>query len=161
MAGGNNTRGGNAAYIGHKAADIGHHRNVLADSGLLRREPDVFRSGRSAYRIAEPHVAFYQVGSGVVADPSRRSQIEVDVVLLAPAVPGEARRVLSLGEAKWGEVMGTRHVERLRRARDLLAGRGYDTRDTFLACYSGAGFEPGMGGDVLAVGLDRICTEPE
>lgn len=36
--------------------------------------------------------------------------------------------------------MGIRHVERLRRARDLLADRGFDTSETVLACYSAAGF---------------------
>jgi AAA+ ATPase superfamily predicted ATPase len=81
-----------------------------------------------------------EVGSGVVADPANRTQIEVDVVVLAPAEHGRPRRVLSLGEAKWDQVIGVRHTERLRRARDLLAVRGFDTRDTVLACYSGAGF---------------------
>jgi AAA+ ATPase superfamily predicted ATPase len=210
VASGNSTRGGIAGYIGRKASDIGHHLNVLEDSCLLRRDSDLFRSGRSQYRIAEPLITFYQVvmrprwgllesgraaavwadakprflsqvlgphfeqmcreyattapvfgglpgdvGSGVVT--GGREQIEVDVAVLAPAVPGEPRRVLSLGEAKWGDVMGARHVDRLRRARDLLAGRGYDTRDTVLACYSGAGFEPGLRSDgVLTVGLDEL-----
>jgi uncharacterized protein len=45
--------------------------------------------------------------------------------------------VLSLGEAKWDKVMGTGHLERLRRARDLLAVKGYDTEQTRLSCYSG------------------------
>jgi AAA+ ATPase superfamily predicted ATPase len=201
VAAGNNTRGGIASYIGRKAADIGHHLNVLEDCRLLRREADLFRSGRSRYRIAEPLITFYhavmrpqwgllesgraaavwagakarfsaqvigphfeqlcrewaldapaeafgalpgQVGSGVVTDAARRSGIEVDVVVLAPVVPGEPRRVLSLGEAKWGETIGTRHIERLGRARELLAARGYNTRDTVLACYGAAGFEPGI-----------------
>jgi AAA+ ATPase superfamily predicted ATPase len=197
VAEGNSTRGGIASYIGRKAADIGHHLNVLEDCGLLRRDPDVFRSGRSCYRLAEPLVSFYQVvmrpqwgplesgrgravwqdarvrflsqvagphfeelcrayalavpanvfrglpgevGSGIVHDPVRRKDIQVDVAVLGPAVPGEPRRVLSVGEAKFGDVMGARHVQRLRRARDLLGGRGYDTSETILACYSGAGF---------------------
>jgi hypothetical protein len=37
--------------------------------------------------------------------------------------------------------MTMRHLERLRRARDLLSVRGYDTRAAKLACYSGAGFD--------------------
>jgi uncharacterized protein len=216
VAAGNNTRGGIAGYIGRKAADIGHHLNVLEDSHLLVREPDVFRSGRTVYRIAEPLITFYQVimrpqwgllesgraelvwrdarsrfaaqvigphferlcrayaltappelfgalpgevGAGVVADPQRRRQIEVDVAVFAPAVPGEQRRLLCLGEVKWGEVMGVRHVDRLRRARDLLADRGYDTRDTVLACFGGAGFEPDLtdsGERVRTIGLDDI-----
>lgn len=224
VANGNGTRGGIASYIGRKAADIGHHLNVLEDCGLLRREPDVFRPGRSRYRVAEPLVTFYQVvmrpqwgqlesgrgnavwqdararflaqiagphfeqlcreyalqapaatfgalpgevGAGVVADPARRGAIDVDVVVLGPAVPGEPRRVLSLGEAKFGDVMGARHLQRLRRARELLADRGYDTRGTVLAGYSGAGFEPGLsagaacGERVALIGLDELYAGPE
>jgi hypothetical protein len=59
--------------------------------------------------------------------------------VLAPAEPGQRRRILSLGEAKWGQVMGRQHVERLGRARDLLSAT-FDTTDCVLACYSGAGF---------------------
>ncbi len=79
------------------------------------------------------------VGSGVVNDSANRSQIEVDVVVLAPAEPGRPRRILSLGEVKWGEVMSGAHVARLARARDLLSS-SYDTAGCALACYSAAGF---------------------
>lgn len=211
---GNNTRGGIAGYIGRKATDIGHHLNVLEDACLLRREPDLFRAGRSTYRIAEPLITFYQVvmrpqwgllesgraemvwrdakprflaqvlgphfeqlcrefaavappevfgglpgevGSGVVADPARKSQIQIDVAVLAPALPGEQRKVLSLGEAKLGDMMGHRHVERLARARDLLAAKGFDTTGTVLACYSGAGFTPDLTG-ALTIGPEQLLT---
>jgi uncharacterized protein len=53
----------------------------------------------------------------------------------------QPRRVLSLREAKWGEVMRLRHLARLARARDLLAAKKYDTSATILACYSAAGFD--------------------
>ena len=212
VAAGNGTRGGIANYVGRKATDIGHHLTVLEDSGLVRRQQDVFRARRSTYRVAEPLVVFYQVvmrpqwgllesgrarnvweaararflsqvvgphfeqlcrdfallapadlfgelpgeiGSGVVPDHSRRTQIEIDVVVLAPAVPGRRRKLLSLGEVKWGETMGRRHVERLDRARQLLSA-DYDTSDTVLACYSGAGFEPGLDPKVLTIGLDDL-----
>jgi len=82
-----------------------------------------------------------EVAAGTVADPGQRSQIQLDVVVFAPAVPGEPRRILSLGEAKWGETMTGRHLDRLRRARDLLAPKGYHTRDTVLACYGANGFD--------------------
>ena len=82
-----------------------------------------------------------EVAAGVVADPLRRSQIQVDVAVFAPDDPGRQRRVLSLGEAKWDTVMAPGHLGRLRRARDLLAVRGYDTSATRLTCYSGAGFD--------------------
>lgn len=215
VAAGNNTRGGIAGYIGRRAADIGHHLGVLEDCRLLRRDPDVFRPGRSSYRIAEPLITLYQVvmrpqwgllesgragavwadaqarfsaqvlgphfeqlcrewaldagagvfgalpgtvGSGAVADPARRDRIEIDVAVLAPAVPGEPRRVLTLGEAKWGKRLGARHVDRLRRTRDLLAARGFDVRDTVLACYSGVGFEAGIEemADVRTVAVTQL-----
>ena len=75
----------------------------------------------------------------MVNDSARRTQIQIDVAVLAPQEPGRPRRILSLGEAKWGEVMGGQHVERLARARDLLSA-SYDTADCVLACYSAAGF---------------------
>lgn len=83
-----------------------------------------------------------EVGHGTIADPASKTQVEIDVAVLAPAEPGSRRRVVSLGEAKWGDVMGLRHLARLRRARALLEIRGYDTSDTVLACYGGAGFDP-------------------
>jgi AAA+ ATPase superfamily predicted ATPase len=103
-----------------------------------------------------------EIGSGVVPDPANRTQIEVDVVALAAQEPGCPRRILSLGEAKWGEVMGRHHLERLARARDLLERKGYDTRDTVLACYGAAGFSEELrasAGDdsrVRLIGLDRL-----
>jgi uncharacterized protein len=80
------------------------------------------------------------VGYGIVTDSANRGQIEVDVIVLAAPEPGKPRRILSLGEAKWGKVMDLRHAERLARARDLLAVKGFDTRQTILACYSSGGF---------------------
>lgn len=80
-----------------------------------------------------------EVGSGVVTDPANRTQIEIDVVVLAPREPGRPPRLLSLGEVKWGKVMDRHHVERLARARDLLSD-SFDTSGCVLACYSTAGF---------------------
>ncbi|MFC0863657.1 ATP-binding protein [Sphaerimonospora cavernae] len=213
VAAGNGTRGGIAGYIGRKAADIGHHLNVLEDSCLLRKEADVFRQGRSIYRVCEPLITFYQmvmrpqwgllesgrarsvwldartrfrdqvigphfeqlcrefarvepvfgelpgeVGAGVVADPSRRSQIQVDVVVFAPAVPGQPHRVLALGEVKWGKRLTLEHAARLQRARELLAAKGLDVRDTVLACFSGAGFDPALRTEsgVRLIGLEDL-----
>lgn len=215
IAEGNPTRGGIANFIGRKTADISHPLMVLEDSGLVVREPDAFRAGRTWYRIAEPLIVFYQavmrpqwrrlelgqaeavwrdarhrfeaqvvgphfealcrdhalragaelfgaepgeVLSGTVADPAGRSQIQLDVVVLAASEP---RRILALGEAKWGEVFGRRQLERLRRARDLLAAKGYETRETALVCYGGGGFEPDLTGDrVLLVGPERLTGSP-
>ncbi|MFC0864799.1 ATP-binding protein [Sphaerimonospora cavernae] len=199
VAEGNNTWGGIAGHIGYKSSDIAHPLNVLEDCGLLVKEKDAFRSGRTRYRIAEPLITFYQaimrpewtdlglglgeevwrrsrqrflskvmgphfetlcreyalrygrehfgeggigeIAAGTVADPAAKTQIDVDVAVLGPAYPGESRTIRSLGEAKWDKVMGLRHLERLRRARDLLSAKGYDTSGTTLACYSGAGFD--------------------
>jgi uncharacterized protein len=197
VAAGNRTWTGIAGYVGRKSPEIAHPLNVLEDCGLLAKEPDAFRSGKSTYRIVEPLITFYQaimrpdwsrlelgeaaavwrdqhavfgsqvvgrhfeslcrdfalraasttfggspgeVLTGIVNDPANRTQIEVDVVVFAPASAGRPRRLLSLGEAKWGQVMGPSHVARLAKARDLLAVKGYDVADTVLACYSGAGF---------------------
>ncbi|MGH3246564.1 MAG: AAA family ATPase, partial [Trebonia sp.] len=102
------------------------------------------------------------VAAGVVPDPANRTQIQVDVAVLGPEVPGEPRRVLSLGEAKWGKIMTPAHTRRLRHARDLLAVKGYDTSATRLTCYSGAGFdddlrtEAGHDNRIQLVGLDTL-----
>lgn len=102
-----------------------------------------------------------EVGSGVVNDQAGRTQIEIDVAVLAPAEPGQRQRLLSLGEVKWGEVMSSHHVDRLARARDLLASN-FDTTGCVLACYSGAGFTDELtaasakGGRVALFGLNDI-----
>jgi uncharacterized protein len=102
------------------------------------------------------------VGAGVVNDAPNRSQIQIDVAVLAAGQTGLPRRILSLGEAKWGEVMTLGHVSRLRRASDLLAVKGYDTSSTKLTCYSGAGFSPDLRDEakrnprVQLVGLEAL-----
>lgn len=217
IATGNTTNGGIASFIGRKSDEISHPLNVLEDCALITKEPDLFRTGRSRYRIVEPLITFYEaimrrrwtelerdraaevwgatrptfltqvagphfeavcrdfaidaapevfgalpaeVGSGTVNDPAGRTQIEIDVVVMAAQESAAPRRILSLGEAKWGEVMGVGHLSRLERARDLLAAKGFDTSGTVLACYSGAGFtdqlRTGDHSDVVLVGLDRL-----
>ncbi|GAB7042093.1 MULTISPECIES: ATP-binding protein [Catenuloplanes] len=59
IASGNAQRGGIASYLGRKSSDLAHPLNVLEDSGLVTREPDVFRDNRTTFRIAEPLVTFY------------------------------------------------------------------------------------------------------
>lgn len=220
VAEGNNTSGGIANYVGRKSNEVAHPLRVLEDCRLLVKEPDLLRSRRSRYRIAEPLITFYQaimsrewarlelgggstvwpgarprflaqvtgphfeaicrdyaitaepsvfgqlpgeVGSGVVSDPTNRTQIEVDVVVLAPAEPSRPREILSLGEVKWDKVMDLRHVQRLRRARDLLAVKGFDTRNALLTCYSGAGFDreltAAQGTDIQLVSLDQLYAD--
>ncbi|HEV2345504.1 MAG TPA: hypothetical protein VGS97_15505 [Actinocrinis sp.] len=101
-----------------------------------------------------------EVGFGEVNDPDGRSQLEVDVVVLASQNSHEKPRILSLGECKWGEVMGHGHVRKLERARELLQRKGFDTRDTALACYSGVGFTEELRaetrGDLRLIGLEQL-----
>ncbi|WP_327729121.1 ATP-binding protein [Streptomyces sp. NBC_00487] len=218
VAQGNSTRGGIAGYIGRKSVDISHPLNVLEDSHLLVRESDVFRAGKSQYRITEPLINFYEavmrpawarlesgqaaevwgqaaerfaaqvagphfeavcreyvigpgrsllstslgeVGSGVVTDSAERRQLQVDVAVAEPGSGGRRPSVGLLGEAKWGTVMGVGHLERLSRAREVLAGRGYDTDRCGLAFFSAAGFSDALRteaerGGVLLVGLDEL-----
>ncbi len=217
IATGNTANGAIASYTGRRSDQIAHPLNVLEDCALIAKEPDLFRTGRSHYRIVEPLITFYEaimrrrwtelergrsqavweatrptfakqvagphfeaicrdfaveaetdlfgdipaeVGSGVVNDPATRSQIEIDVVVFAAQDSNAPRRILSLGEAEWGEAIGHGHVQRLERARELLASKGYDTRDTVLACYSGAGFTEELRADprrdLVLIGLDRL-----
>ncbi|MET9759322.1 ATP-binding protein [Streptomyces sp. NPDC006372] len=218
VAQGNATRGGIAGYIGRKSVDISHPLNVLEDSHLLVREADVFRAGKSQYRITEPLITFYEaimrpawarlesgqaaevwarsaerfasqvagphfealcreyvlgpgrsllgtslgdVGSGVVTDSRERRQIQIDVAVVESGSGGGKPAVALLGEAKWGTVMGTNHLGRLERARELLAGRGMDTTHCGLACFSAAGFSDALRGEaerggVLLIGLDEL-----
>ncbi len=103
-----------------------------------------------------------EVCSGVVSDPVAKQQIEVDVVIFAVRRPNEQRRILSLGEVKWGETMGHGHIARLARARDLLAQKGFDTRNTKLTCYSAAGFTNELHADTSTdhtlIGLDQLYS---
>ncbi|WP_230878507.1 ATP-binding protein [Planomonospora sp. ID67723] len=108
---------------------MGPHFEALCREFALRHAREVFEGGVG------------QVSAGTVVDPATRKQIQVDVAVLGPAYPNEPRAVRSLGEAEWDKVMGVGHLARLRRARDLLAAKGYDTSRTVLACYSGAGFD--------------------
>lgn len=131
---------------------VGPHFEHLCRSFAAVAEPDLFGDVPA------------EVAAGAIGDPSRREQIQVDVVVLGQPEPGRPRRVLSLGEAKWGTVMGTGHVERLRRARELLANRGFDTRDTKITCYGGAEFDSDLRSspppDVRLVPLERLYAEP-
>ncbi|MER5226563.1 hypothetical protein [Streptomyces flaveus] len=102
-----------------------------------------------------------EVGAGVVTDPKERRQIQIDVAVVEPGSGGSRPSVAVLGEVKWGTVMGVTHLERLSRARELLAGRGMNTPHCRLACFSAAGFSDALRteaarGGVLLVGLDEL-----
>lgn len=120
-----------------------------------------------AGRYAEPSVfarpgpvpAYAQVGSCVVNDSAQRTNHEVDVLVLAPQ-DGGRRRVLSIGEVKWGTRMGLPHLERLLRVRDLLAARtDLDAADALPACYGGAGFSDELRAEAAAGRV--LLVDPE
>ncbi|WP_206305578.1 AAA family ATPase [Actinacidiphila soli] len=101
-----------------------------------------------------------RVAQGTVADPERRTSIELDVVVHG-AIGQDNGILLSIGEAKWNKVMDLRHLERLQHALRLLAAKGIDTTHSKPACYSGLGFsddlrEAERRGDVVLVDLDRL-----
>jgi hypothetical protein len=54
--------------------------------------------------------AFFQVLCFL--DAAQRAQVQIDVVAFAAPEPGVSRRILSLGECTWGEVMGPGHLAR-------------------------------------------------
>ncbi|WP_033339708.1 hypothetical protein [Catenuloplanes japonicus] len=77
------------------------------------------------------------------------------MVALAAPEPNAPRRILSLGEATWGETIGHHH-HCLTRARDLLTLKGYDTTHTALTLYGAAGFTPDP--RILLVDLPRLYS---
>ncbi len=220
VADGNGTRGGIAGYIGRKATDLQHPLTVLEDAGLLTREPDPLRSGRSRYLIAEPLITFYQAvmrpawtaleqrrgadvwrrsqrryaaavlgpafeeivrqwalrfaapetlggivaeaSAAVLTDPASRTSVELDLVAFGEPPMGDSPRpLLAIGEVKWGRTLGMADLERLARARDLLATRpGLDARHVRLVLVSGSGFTDDLrrraGGD-----QDVVLVDPE
>jgi AAA+ ATPase superfamily predicted ATPase len=82
-----------------------------------------------------------RVASGTVHDPDGRAAHEVDVGVVGESDGRGAPPLLSIGEAKWGEVMGLSHLNRLRHIRRLLdRNEAFNTDRTVLACYSGRGF---------------------
>ncbi|MFF9060486.1 ATP-binding protein [Streptomyces sp. NPDC014882] len=82
---------------------------------------------------------------GSLSDPEQRAgpDVEADVVVRgrADARPGP---VLSVGLARWDEVMDLRHLEDVRRLLALLAARDEDVTRARPACYSGVGFTPAL-----------------
>jgi hypothetical protein len=75
-----------------------------------------------------------------VADPANRRSHELDIVAFGLA-DDNSSPLLAIGEAKWNDVMGLGHLDRLRRIGSLLAEQGRSgAAEAKLACYSGAGF---------------------
>ncbi|MGH3931919.1 MAG: AAA family ATPase, partial [Pseudonocardiaceae bacterium] len=97
------------------------------------------------------------VSSGIVNDATGRRTWEIDV-----AVRSSGGGVLALGEAKWGQVMGMEHLERLQRIRELLVAQHRDgAEQARLLCFSGADFTDELraaerAGAAVCIGLDRL-----
>jgi uncharacterized protein len=102
-----------------------------------------------------------QVTAGTVNDPASKTTSQVDVAVVGNG--GGARPpLLAIGEAKWNDVVGPGHLDRLHRLRELLrASDRYDTTQTRLICFSGAGFTDDLKthagrSDVMLVGLNDL-----
>ncbi|MFI6986518.1 ATP-binding protein [Embleya sp. NPDC050154] len=109
VAEGNHTRGGIAGFIGRKAVDISHPLNVLEDAHLLTRDMDVFRQGKSRYRIVEPLITFYEA----IMRPAW-GRLEL----------GQADRVWAASRERFAAQVAGPHFEAL--CRDHLLGPGAD-----------------------------------
>lgn len=103
------------------------------------------------------------VGQGVLNDPAEKSTHQVDIVVTGIADSQHDKTpLLAIGEVKWGEVMGTRHIERFRRIKSLLETNGkYDMRNTRLMCFSGAGFTDGLREQAAADSSILLVTPDE
>jgi hypothetical protein len=131
-----------------------HFENLCRVWATRFADPAVFPGAAGASAVVD-------VGTTVISDTPARTGHQVDVLVATPAY-GERRRVLSIGEAKWGATMGLRHYERLIRIRELMTARGdADASDARPACYSAAGFTDDLhrlaeAGRVLLIGLDEL-----
>jgi uncharacterized protein len=102
-----------------------------------------------------------ETSAGTINDPAARTTIQVDVTALGPG-DGNRPPLLMIGECKWNEVMGLGHLERMRRARELLRTSGrFNASATRIACFSGAGFTADLesaaaAGEVDLFGLDDL-----
>lgn len=132
-----------------------HFEQVCREWALHHADPDLL-GGLPA-----------QVGHGTVHDPKARAGHEIDVAVIGIASGGKAP-LLAIGEAKWNDTMGAGHLERLKHLRGLIEASGrYDTSNTQLLCFSGAGFNDraraaaGANSDVRLLDLaDLYGSEP-
>lgn len=105
------------------------------------------------------------VAHGSLPDPARRAGPDAEDAAAEVVVRGRADArpgpLLSVGTARWNEVMDLHHLEHLRHLLTLLAARGEDVTHTRPACYSSVGFTPALraaeaDGHVVLVDLDRL-----
>lgn len=80
------------------------------------------------------------VAAATVNDPVARTTHELDSVIFSDT-EDDRQSILAIGEAKWGEVMGMNHLDRLRHIRELLTNQGrLGASQARLTCYGAAGF---------------------
>ncbi|WP_313896734.1 ArsR family transcriptional regulator [Streptomyces sp. GC420] len=97
---------------------------------------------------------------GSLPHPAHQSGLEAEVVVRG-RLGSRSGALMSVGLARWNEVMDLPHLERLRQLLALLAARGEDVGHVRPACYGGMGFTPALrraeaDGDVVLVGPDRL-----
>ncbi len=102
------------------------------------------------------------IGHGTIHDHEQRAAMELDVVALGPA-DGKRRRLVAVGEAKWGVELGLEHLNRLRRARTLIERTGgLDVTGTRLLLFSATGFTDDLRAaadstpDIVLIDLHRL-----
>ncbi len=98
------------------------------------------------------------MGHGSLAGPGEPG---AEVVVRGEGAGGRPGPLLSVGLARWGELVDVHHLERLHRLVGLLDERGEDVARVVPALYSSAGFGPALRtaeaqGDVVLVGPDRL-----
>jgi AAA+ ATPase superfamily predicted ATPase len=103
-----------------------------------------------------------EVGHGSVHDHENRAAMQFDVIALGPA-DGRRRKLIALGEAKWGVQLGLEHLSRLRRGTRLIEQtNNLDIADTRLLLFSATGFtdelraEAAHAPDVALVDVGRL-----
>lgn len=146
------------AALQRRSLDWPRIRATLGAQVLGPAFEEVCRSWTERFAVSETVGGEVEaVGHTVVPDATGRTAHEIDVVAVGTTPEGR-RGVLSIGEAKVGEVMTTSHVERLRRVRMLLGDRAVP--GCRLLCYSGAGFAPDLLADpppdVVLVDFERL-----
>ncbi|WP_045877996.1 ATP-binding protein [Pseudofrankia sp. DC12] len=127
---------------GQAARTWSGRRATFASQVLGPNFEEICRTWTSAYASAETLGTddLGEVGHGAVHDHEQRAAMQFDVVALGPA-DGQRRRLVALGEAKWGIQLGLEHLDRLRRGTRLVEQtNNLDVSSTRLLLFSAVGF---------------------
>jgi uncharacterized protein len=99
-----------------------------------------------------------RVDPGTVNDPASRKTWQIDVAAFA-VDDGGREGILAIGEAKWHEIMGLAHLERLLHIRGLLTAQGrHGAAAARLLCFSGAGFTADLRDEAAQSSELRLLT---